>query len=336
MKKIIGLAALAAALIAAAPRPGLYRVQKTWRVGGAGGWDYVTVDAPDGLVYVTRSTHTMALNASDGKVVADIPGQERSHGVALVPAAGRGFISDGKAGVVVVFDLKTHAVLGTVKAAPDADGIIYDAAADRVLVAAGDAQELVSIPPDVDLKTGKGVRRGDLGGKPEFLAADGNGRAYVNLVNKNEVAVVDVRTMKVLFRWPTAPGGVPTGLAIDAARGLLFIGCRKPAKLVVMSAKDGAVLSAVDIGKGVDAVRAAGGAAFASCGDGTLTEVRETAPGKFAAVSVLRTEKGARTMGLDPLTHEIYLPTALFGGKKNKRGRPMPTPGTFRMVVVGL
>ncbi|HVC09964.1 MAG TPA: YncE family protein [Elusimicrobiota bacterium] len=336
MKKAIGLALLAAALIAAAPRTGLYHVQKIWRLGGAGGWDYVTADAAAGLVYVTRSTHTMVLNAADGRQVADILGQERSHGVALAPAAGRGFISDGKAGAVVVFDLKTRAVLGQVKAAPDADGIIYDAADNRVLVAAGDAQELVSIPPDVDLKTGKGVRRLDLGGKPEFLAADGRGRAYVNLVNKDEVAVVDVRAMKVLARWPTAPGGVPTGLAIDAARGLLFVGCRKPAKLVVMSAKDGRVLSAVDIGQGVDAVRAAGGAAFASCGDGTLTEIRETAPGKFAAVQILRTEKGARTMGLDPLTHKIYLPTALFGGKKNARGRPIPEPGTFRVVVVGL
>ncbi|HVA65479.1 MAG TPA: YncE family protein [Elusimicrobiota bacterium] len=278
----------------------------------------------------------MALDASDGKVIADISGQERSHGVALVPSAGRGFISDGKAGAVVVFDLKTYAVLGSIKAAPDADGIIYDPAADRVLVSAGDAQELVSISPDVDLKTGKGVRRLDLGGKPEFLAADGGGRAYVNLVNKDEVAVVDVKAMKVLFRWPTVPGGVLTGLAIDSARGLLFVGCRKPAKLVVMSAKNGRVLSAVDIGKGVDAVRAAGGAAFASCGDGTLSEVRENAPGKFAAVQVLRTQKGARTMGLDPMTHEIYLPTALFSGKKNRRGRPLPEPGTFRMVVVGL
>jgi DNA-binding beta-propeller fold protein YncE len=310
-----------------------YRVSQTFHVGGEGRWDYLTVDPEHKLLYVPRTTHTMVLDAHTGKLVADIWGQKRNHGVAIVGRAGRGFITDGEDGSVTVFDLKTYSVLGKVKAAEDADGVIYDPASGKVLVVCGDAGVVIPIPPDLDVRTGKADAAVELGGKPEFLAADGQGRAYINLVDKDQVAVVDTKTMKVVNKWPTSPGGSPVGMAMDVARRRLFIGCRKPQKLVVMDADNGKVLAGLAIGAGVDATKFDGDA-FASCGDGTLTVARETTPGAFEVAQVLRTPRGARTMGIDPTTHTLYLPTAEFEPASQGQSRPAPKPGSFMVVVV--
>jgi hypothetical protein len=275
----------------------------------------------------------MVLDAATGKTVADIPGQKRNHGVAIVPSAGRGFITDGQDASVTVFDLKSYAVLGKIKAADDADGIIYDAASGKVLVVCGDAGVLVPIPADVDLKTGNADAAVDLGGKPEFLVADGQGKAYINLEDKDQVAVLDTKTMKVINKWPTSPGASPVGMSMDRAKRRLFIGCRKPQKLIVMGADDGKILGDLPIGAGVDAT-AFDGDAFASCRDGTLAVARETAPGKFEIVQTVQTPRGARTMGLDPVTHTLYLPTAEFGPPTEGQSRPQAKPGSFMIVVV--
>jgi len=310
-----------------------YRVTQVFPIGGDGGWDYLTVDAAHGLLFVPRVTHTLVLEAKSGKTVADIPGQKHNHGVALVPSAGRGFISDGDDGSVVIFDLKSYAVLGKVKAQDDADGIIYDPASNKVLVVSGDGGVLIPISPDVDPQTGTADAALDLGGKPEFLVADGQGKVYVNLNDKNQVAMVDTRTMKVLARWSTGPGGAPVGLAMDRLSRRLFIGCRKPQKLVVMSPDDGSIIADLPIGAGVDATQFDGDA-FASCRDGTLAVARETSPGKFKLVQTVRTRAGARTMGLDPKTHLLYLPTAEFASATGT-GRAEPIADTFMIVVVG-
>lgn len=311
---------------------GPYHVSQIFHVGGEGGWDYLTVDPEHHLLYVPRTTHTMVIDAQTGKTVADIPGQKRNHGVALVPAAGRGFITDGSDGSVTVFDLKTYAVLGKVKTDDDSDGVIYDPASGKVLVVCGDPGLLIPISPDIDLATGKADAPVDLGGKPEFLAADGEGKAYINLVDKNEVAVVDTRTMQVVNKWPTAPGGAPTAMSMDTARHRLFIGCRRPQKLIVMDSDNGRVLADFSIGAGVDASKFDGDD-FASCGDGTLTVVGETSPGKFEVVQTVQTPKGARTMGIDPTTRVLYLPTADLEPARG-HARPRPKPGTFKIVVV--
>src|SRR5689334_21489567 len=262
---------------------GPYHVSQVFHVGGEGAWDYLTVDSEHKLLYVPRSTHTMVLDAKSGKTVADIPGQKRNHGVAIVPTAGRGFITDGNDASVTVFDLKTYSVLGKIKAAEDADGVIYDPASGKVLVVCGDAGVMIPISPNVDVASGKADASVELGGKPEFLAADGKGKAYINLVDKDQVAVVDTKTMKVINRWPTTPGGSPVGMSMDTTKRRMFIGCRKPQKLIVMDANDGKVLADLPIGAGVDATKF-DGHVFASCGDGTLTVARETAPGKFEVV----------------------------------------------------
>ena len=227
---------------------GPYRVHQIFHVGGEGGWDYMTVDPEHKLLYVPRSTHTMVLDATTGKTIADIPGQKRNHGVVIVPSAGRGFITDGADASVTVFDLKTYAVLGKVKTADDADGVIYDPASGKVLVTCGDAGVVVPISADVDLKTGKADPSVDLGGKPEFLTADGRGKAYINLEDKDQVAVLDTKTMKVVTKWPVSPGGSPVGMSMDRAQRRLYVGCRKPQKLIVMSADDGKVLADLPIG----------------------------------------------------------------------------------------
>ena len=312
---------------------GPYRVVQTFQVGGEGGWDYLTADPEHQLLYVPRSTHTLVLEARTGKTVADIPGQKRNHGVAIVPGAGRGFITDGEDGSVTIFDLKTYAVLGKVKAAEDADGVIYDPASGKVLVACGDAGVMVPISAEVDPEAGKADAPVELGGKPEFLAADGRGKVYINLEDKDQVVVVDTKAMKVITKWPTAPGGAPVGMSMDAARGRLFVGCRKPQKLVVMSAEDGKVLADLPIGAGVDATKF-GGDVFASCADGTLTVARETAPGKYEVVQTVQTARGARTMGLDAAAKRVYLPTAEFEPQAAGQGRPRPKPGTFKIIVV--
>jgi DNA-binding beta-propeller fold protein YncE len=310
-----------------------WAVEKKLQIGAQGGWDYLTVDPQTHRLYVPRTTHTMVIDAESGKTIADISGQKNAHGVALAPAAGRGFISDGGGdGAIVIFDLKTYAVLGSLAAMPDADGIIFDPTSGHVLVVSGRGKALMSFKPDIDPRNGKIDGSIALRGEPEFLAADAAGKVYINLMNTHEVAVVDFKARKVVANWPVAPGGLPVGMAIDTKNGLLFIGCRGPRKLIVMSAKDGKVLSDAPIGESVDAIKIDNGQAFASTAGAQLFVAGETSPGKFAIVQTVKTGDGARTMGLDPTTHRIYLPAAEFETGAN--GRRTPKPGTFMILVV--
>jgi DNA-binding beta-propeller fold protein YncE len=312
-----------------------WQVTKTLPIGGPGSWDYLTVDPQTHRLFVPRSTHTMVIDADSGKTLADIPGQKTAHGVAIAPAAGRGFITDGGGdGAIIIFDLKTYAVLGKLAAQPDADGIIYDPTLNRVLAVSGDKGVLMSFKPDIDPVNGKIDTPIDLGGAPEFFATDGNGKVYINLQDKNQVAVVDFKAGKVIARWPVAPGGSPVGMSIDTKTHRLFIGCRKPAKLIVMSTVDGKIISDLPIGDGVDATKFADGQAFASCRDGSLSVAGETSPGKFEIVQTVKTPTGARTMGLDPTTHTLYLPTAEFEAPAKPGARPAAKPGSFMIVVV--
>jgi DNA-binding beta-propeller fold protein YncE len=311
-----------------------WAVSNTFHVGGEGGWDYISVDSSTHRLYVTRSTHTMVIDAESGKVIGDIPGQKRSHGVALVPGVGRGFISDGGGdGQIIVFDLKTNATLGKIPALPDADGIVYDAAVNRVLAVAGDKNALITLDPGADPSSGKIDPPIDLGGAPEFLAVDDAGKAYVNLEDKNLVAVVDLKQRKVVARWPVAPGGSPVGMAMDGKKRLLFVGCRNPQKLIVMSADTGKIVADLPIGAGVDATKFDGNEAFASCRDGKLDVAKETAAGKFEIVQTVTTPVGARTMTVDPQAHKLYLPTAEMEPAA-PGARPAAKAGTFMIVVV--
>lgn len=334
---VMSLAALLAAGSLVAVAQTKWDVAKTWHIGGEGAWDYLTVDPETHRLFVPRGTHTMVIDAGSGKVLGDIPGQKIAHGVAIVPSLGRGFITDGGGdGAIVIFDLKTYAVLGKLAAAPDSDGIIYDAALGRVLAVSGDKGVLMSFKPDIDPKSGKIDPPIELGGAPEFLASDGTGKVYINLEDKDVVAEVDLKANKVIARWPVTPGGQPVGMALDKKTHRLFIGCRKPQKMIVMSTEDGKVLASLPIGAGVDATKFEGGQAFASCRDGSLVVAGEKS-GKFEVEQVVKTPAGARTMGFDPTTHKFYLPTAEFEEAKPgaAAGRPKAKPDTFMIVEVG-
>lgn len=331
LKSLLLPALLLAAATAASAQIN-WAVSNTFHVGGEGGWDYVTVDPATHRLFVTRSTHTLVLDAA-GKTLADIPGQKGAHGVALAPKANRGFISEGAgSGGVTVFDLTTYAVLGKLPAAPDADGIIYDPGQNRVLIAAGDSSALLSFDPAIDLAHGKPESIA-LGGKPEFLAADGTDKVFVNLEDKDMVAVVDLAKKSVIARWPIAPAGSPTGLALDPKGHHLFIGGRKPQMFVVMNSLNGKIEASIPIGAGVDATVFDNGQAFASCRDGSITVISEH-KGVFALDQIIKTPLGARTMNVDSSTHKLYLPTADFEAPATPGARPKMKPNTFVILEV--
>ena len=322
---------LTGSLTAAFAQPA-WEVVKMFPIGGPGGWDYLTVDPETHRIYVPRSTHTMVIDAQSGKVIADIPGRKNAHGVALAPALGRGFISDGGGdGAVVIFDLKTYAVLGSLETIPDTDGIIYDSFSEHVLVVSGRGKALMSFKPDIDPKSGKIEAPIPVREEPEFLAADPAGRVYINLMDTHEVAVVDLKTRRVVANWPVAPGGLPVGMAIDTNADRIFIGCRGPQKLIVMSTRDGKVLADLPIGESVDAIKIVDGQVFASTAGSQLFVAAETAPGKFAIVQTVKTGEGARTMGVDPTARLIYLPSAEYETGEN--GRRAQKLGTFMLLV---
>ena len=310
-----------------------WEVVKTFPVGGQGSWDYLTVDSQTHRLYVPRTTHTLVIDAESGKTIADIPGQKGAHGVALAPAAGRGFITDGGGdGAIVIFDLKTNAVLGSLAAIPDVDGIIFDPASGRILVVSGRGKAFMSFKPDIDPKSGKIGAHVPLRGEPEFLAADASGKVYINLMDTHEVAVVDLKASKVVAHWPVAPGGLPVGMAIDEKKGRIFIGCRGPKKLIVISTKDGKVISDQPIGESVDAIKLDNGQAFASTAGAQLFVASETASGKYEITQTVKTAEGARTMGIDFSTHRIYLPAAEYETGTN--GKRTVKPNSFMIVVV--
>ena len=312
-----------------------WQVIKTLHIGGEGAWDYVTVDPQNSRLFVTRSTHTQIIDTSNGKVIADLPGQSRSHGTAIVPAVNRGFITEGGGeGAIDVFDLSSYKLLGKIHTMPDSDGIIYDSFLDLILAVSGDEGKLMTFKPDIDIAKGKFTTI-DLGGAPEFLAADRDGKAYINLEDKDLVAVVDLKTNKVVARWPVAPGGHPVGMSIDGRDHLLFIGCRDPQKLIIMDTNTGKVVASLPIGSVVDATKFTGGQAFASCGGSGELFIASQKEGKWQIDEVVKTALGARTMDLDHRNNIIYLPTAEMEPAAPGEHRPHTRPDSFMILEVG-
>ena len=312
-----------------------YHVSQTLKIGGEGRWDYVTIDPKTQLLYVPRQTHVQIIKAQSGEVIGDLKDTAGVHGVALVPAVNRGFASNGQSNNVTVFDLTTRLALGTVPAGQKPDAIIYDPASNKVLCFNGKSLDVTVIDPDVDLSKKAAAVNIPLGGAPEFAASDEAGHVYVNLEDKSSVVALDVKAQKVTATWKIEGGEEPTGLAIDIAHHRLFSGCHNDV-MAVLDTETGKTLATVPIGKGVDACAfdPSTGEAFASCGDGTLTVIKETSPGKFAVTQTVQTARGARTMALDPATHMIYLPTAEFPQTTSGSGRPNAKPDSFKIVVV--
>jgi len=313
-----------------------YHVIQTYKVGGDGSWDYLTVDAGARRLYISRGTHVMVMDTDSGKIVGDIPDTPGVHGIALAPDLGRGFTSNGREGTVTIFDIKTIAPIGDkVKAGDNPDAILYDPASKRVFTFNGRSQDSTAI----DGATGKVLGTIKLDGKPEFAASDGKGMIYVNIEDKSELNAIDPNKLEVKAKWPLAPCTEPSGLSIDRKHGRLFVGCDNK-MMAVVDADSGKVLATPPIGEGVDATTYDDetGLAFASCGEGVLTVVKEEG-GKYVAENV-PTKRGARTLALDANTHNIFTVTADFGPRPaptadNPRPRPAMLPDSFVVLVVG-
>jgi YVTN family beta-propeller protein len=329
----IGAAILPAAIEALGAAPAYKIVQKI-SLGGDGGWDYLELDGT-GRLFIARATRVMVVDLASGKLAAEIPDTPGVHGVAFALDLGKGFTSNGRENTVSVFDFKTLQVLSKIKTGENPDAILYDPASRRVFTFNGRSADTTAI----DAEKGTVAGTVALGGKPEFAVSDGKGHVFVNIEDKSEIVALDPQKLEVLSRWPLKPCEEPSGLALDEQTGRLFSVCRNKLMAVVDS-KTGQVLATPPIGGGVDgaAYDPESHLAFSSDGEGTLTVVGESAPGKFEAVQTLPTEPGARTLALDPKTHRIYTVTAQFGPRptptaENPRGRPPVLPGTFELLV---
>jgi len=317
--------------------PPAYSVAGRFAVGGEGGWDYLVADAKTKRLYVPRSSRVAVLDAETGKPVGEIPDTAGVHGVALAPDLGKGFTSNGRAGTVTVFDLASLKVLSELKATGEnPDAILYEPVTKRVLAFNGRTANVTAF----DAASGAVAGTIPVGGKPEFAASDASGRVFVNIEDASEIAVIDAKSLTVSARWKLPGCKDPTGLALDAKGGRLYAGCGNKVAAVVSTA-DGRLLATVPTGEGTDGVSfdPEKGLAFVSNGEGTLTVIRETAPGVFTAIQNVPTQRGARTVALDEATHRLYLPTARFGPPPSPtpdrpNPRPSVVPGSFEILVV--
>lgn len=337
-----GLVLFSCAGLAFAATPKVsYHLLKKYNFGPAPGstreyFDYVTVDSAARRVYLSHGTEVKVVNADNGKVIGNITGLKLDHGVAVAHEFNRGFITDGAQGKVIIFNLKTLKVIGEAPAEKDADGVAYDPASKRIFVMDGDPGKCTVI----DAKSGSVVNTVTLPGKPEFAVSDGRGTIFANIESKSEIAAIDSHTLAVKSVWPVAPAGHPAPLAIDTRHRRLFTAGRSPHTLVVLNADDGKVIQSFPISSGADAAvfEPSTGLVFVSTFEGFVHIFHEDTPDKFRAVSLLKTELGAKTMGLDTKTHKLYLDTAQFAPApaptaEHPHPRRATLPGTFHLLV---
>ncbi len=314
-----------------------YHVIKKLQLGGEGGWDYLTVDSSARRLYISRSTHVMVVNIDTDKVVGDLADTPGVHGIAIAPELDRGFTSNGRANTATIFDLQTLKVLGQVKTGQNPDAILYDPASKRVFTFNGRSKDATVF----EAVSGEIAGTIPLGGKPEFSAADGKGRVYVNIEDTNEVVEIDSRKLSLTKRNPLKPCEEPTGMGLDAEHHRVYSGCHNKI-MTILDTQVGQVIATVPIGEGVDGngFDPKTGLAFSANGEGTLTIVRESAPGKFEIAETVTTQRGARTMAIDTQTHNIYLPSAQFSPQTasaaaESHPRPTMVKDSFSVLVVG-
>jgi DNA-binding beta-propeller fold protein YncE len=314
-----------------------YHVVKKIAVGGDGGWDYLIADTASERLFVSRGSHVMVVDLRRDSLIGDIPNTPGVHGIAFVPSLNRGFTSNGRDTSVTIFDLKTLAPISTVKVTGrNPDAIVYDPFSRRVFTFNGGGANATAI----DAATGAVAGTIDLGGRPEFSVSDGKGTMYVNIEDKSEIVAFDPVSLKVKSRWTIAPCEEPTDLSLDKSTHRLFTVCGNK-QMAVLDATTGKVVASLPIGQGVDGSGFDPGTrlAFASGGDGTMTVVHEDSPDKFSVVGTVPTQRGARTMALDPKTHRIYMSTAEFGPPpaptpERPNPRPSVVPGSFTILVL--
>ncbi len=315
-----------------------YHLLRTIPIGGLGKWDYVVFDSAAHRLFVAHETKVEVVDLMSGKVTGQIDSTDGVHGIVLEQALHRGFTSNGDASTVSIFDLGTLRPLGRVPVTgADPDAILLEPVTHRIFTMNADSANATAI----DAATGRVAGTIALGGAPESGVADGHGLLYINLEDKAALVTVDARSLKVIRTVPLAPCQRPTGMAIDQTTRRLFIGCRSRI-MTIVDADKGTVLTTLPIGDRVDggAFDPGTGFAFASNGDGTLTVVGPDGPAGYRIVETVKTRYGAKTMALDPASHEIYLVTANFGATPaataaEPHPRPEALPGTFMVMVYG-
>jgi hypothetical protein len=322
-----------------APTGEPYKVLKTVKAGGTGGFDYVNADEAGRRLYVPRLGPGARISVFDLDTldpIGEIPGVS-AHGAVVSPKTGHGFASSKP---VAMFDTKTLAIIKTIDVDGAPDGIMYDSFSDRVYVLSHRAPNATVI----NAEDGSVLGTIDLGGAPEQAASDGKGHMYVDIEDKAEIAVVDAKTLAVTGYYDlSARGAVCAGLALDVKNNVLFASCRNPQNMVMLNASDGKILDALPIGAGTDGAGFNPNSmeAFSSQGDGTLTVIKENSPTTFAVEQNVTTMPGAKTMTLDPKTNHILLIAAEFGPASTaprgggRAGRGPMLPDSFSIVLVG-
>jgi YVTN family beta-propeller protein len=310
LKKWLILCACVLVTIGATFAAAGYRLLRTIPVGGAGSWDYLTVDEIGQRLFVSHETQVEVIDLASNRVNGKITDTPGVHGIALAEDAGHGFISNGQASTVAIFDLKTLAPISQVPTGKKPDAIVYDPSTHRVFAMNGGSDSATVI----DAVSGKVVGTIALGGGPEFAAADGLGNVFVNLEDQNATLRLDAREMTAKNRWPLAPCERPSSMAIDRAQHRLFIGCRSKVMAVVDS-DTGSVIVTLPIGEHVDASAfdPATGLIFNSTGEGTVDVFHEDSPDKYTAVQRIPTHPGSKTMALNSKTHELLVPSNASG-----------------------
>lgn len=317
---------------------GPFQIQHEWKLGGDGGWDYLSVDPESKLLYITRGNHVMVVDTTQGKQVADITGLHGTHCVVFSSDGVHGYITDGGANQVAKFNRKTNTIEKTIPAGTGPDGAVFEPVTKTVWAFNGRSHNVTVI----DTNTDTVVATVDLPGKPEFPVADGKGNVYDNIEDKSEIVKLDANAHSITATWSTMPCEGPSGLAIDRDHRRLFAVCDD--KMAVVDADSGKVVAMPATGDGPDASRfsKADQIAFSpNGGSGTLTLVHEDSPDTYTVVQTLATKRGARTMAMDPDGSHVYLVTAEFGPRPsaptadNPRQRPPIVPGSFEIIVAG-
>jgi DNA-binding beta-propeller fold protein YncE len=332
---VLGLIVAASVVPLFAQSDASYRVTHTYTLGGDGGWDYIVPDPPNHRLFIARQTRVMVVDEETGTLLGEVTGIQGAHGTAIASGTGHGFATSGNDQSVVIFDLKTFQVLGRIPAAQDADAIVYDGVSNRVFTLNGDAHSSTVIDP----QAGTRITTIDLGGKPEYGAAAGDGKVYANLTDTSEIVEIDAKAATVTRRWSTRPCTQPTSMAVDASHHRLFSGCRSGV-MAISDYQAAKLVTTVPIGSGVDGAGfdSASANAFASNADGTLTVIHQDSADQYHVAQTLQTPQGARNMGLDPTNHRVFIVSAQFGpppgGATGGRGRGPVLPGTFKLMVI--
>ncbi|HEY6620585.1 MAG TPA: hypothetical protein VIY68_13630 [Steroidobacteraceae bacterium] len=332
-------AGLTTAVIADAAAAPNFEVLQHWKLGGAGGWDYLTADSAKKRLFLSRSTHVDVVSLESGKLLGTIPNTEGVHGIALAPALSRGFTSNGRANTVTVFDLDTLKVIQEAKVSGrNPDAILYEPSGKHVFTFNGASKDVTVL----DASSLAVIATIPVPDKPEFAAQDGRGQIFVNIESDpGQMVVIDTQKLTVKSTWPLPGCNSPSGLAMDSAHRRLFSVCDGKV-MAVTNAVSGKQAALVPIGEHPDAAAydKKRGLAFSSNGEGTLSVVHQDSPDRYTVVQTLPTQRGARTMALDEATGKVYLVTADFGPAppataEQPHPRPALIPDSFVVLVVG-